>query len=171
LIDNPLRRLFHDTEEMLGTYLKPGMITLDVGCGMGFFTIPMAKMVGSSGRVIAVDVQQRMLDNLMYRARRAGVDDRIIPYHCAPDDIGMHGPVDFASAMFSVHEAPDALRLLRQIRANMRDGAWAYVAEPTIEVSEASFETMLGIAETAGFAVLRRPEIRLGRAVVLTLEE
>jgi cyclopropane fatty-acyl-phospholipid synthase-like methyltransferase len=38
---------------MLGPYVKPGMTVLDVGCGMGFFSIGMARMVGDEGRVIA----------------------------------------------------------------------------------------------------------------------
>lgn len=174
IIDNPLRKFIHDPERMLAPYIKPGMMVLDVGCGMGYFTIPVARMLkalGPSGRVIAVDLQQKMLDNLMRRARKTGVDDRIIPFRCAPDDIGMHGPVDFISAMFSVHEAPDTLRLLRQMRANLKDDGRVYIAEPVIEVSGAAFETMLAIAQTTGFNIMLRLEIKLGRAVVLTPEE
>jgi 2-polyprenyl-3-methyl-5-hydroxy-6-metoxy-1,4-benzoquinol methylase len=76
-IDNPLRRLIHDLQTILGPYVKPGMTVLDVGCGMGFFSIGMARMVGDEGRVIAVDLQQKMLDVLWRRAQRAGVADRI----------------------------------------------------------------------------------------------
>ena len=59
--DNALRRLFQRPEPMLAAYVQTGMTAMDVGCGMGYFSIGMAKMVGSSGKVIAVDVQQRML--------------------------------------------------------------------------------------------------------------
>ena len=76
-IDNPLRRLLHNPEKIVGPYVQPGMTVMDVGCGMGFFSIAMAKMVGDSGRVIAVDLQQKMLDVLRQRATKAGVADRI----------------------------------------------------------------------------------------------
>ena len=45
-IDNRLRRLFHKAEKIVGPYLGPGMTVMDVGCGMGFFSIAMAEMVG-----------------------------------------------------------------------------------------------------------------------------
>ena len=75
-IDNPLRRLIHNPEKIVGPYVKPGMTVMDVGCGMGLFSIGMARMVGDGGLVIAVDLQQKMLDGLQKRAKRAG---------CRPD--------------------------------------------------------------------------------------
>lgn len=70
-IDNPLR-LLHNAEKILGPYVKPGMTVMDVGCGMGFFSIAMAQMVGDQGRVIAADLQEKMLDVLRRRAEKAG---------------------------------------------------------------------------------------------------
>ena len=58
---------------MLRDYVKPGSKVLDFGCGLGFFSIAMAKMVGEGGLVIAADLQDVMLQGLMKRARRAGV--------------------------------------------------------------------------------------------------
>jgi len=63
--DNPLRRLIHDPESILGSYVRYGDTVLDIGPGMGYFTIPLAGLVGPSGLVIAADVQQRMLDALL----------------------------------------------------------------------------------------------------------
>ncbi len=81
-IDNPVRRLFHDPCKILGNYLNPGMTVMDIGCGMGFFSIAMAKMVGEKGRIIAVDPQPQMLDVLRKRARTAGVAERIQTHQC-----------------------------------------------------------------------------------------
>ena len=44
--DNPLRRLVHDPRKIVGPYLREGMTALDVGCGIGYFAIGMAKIVG-----------------------------------------------------------------------------------------------------------------------------
>ena len=69
-IDNRLRRWLHNPEQILAPYVSPGMTAMDFGCGMGMFSIAMAKLVGDKGRVIAVDLQQKMLDVLQKRARR-----------------------------------------------------------------------------------------------------
>ncbi|MGD9581250.1 MAG: methyltransferase domain-containing protein, partial [Vampirovibrionia bacterium] len=55
--DNALRRFLQKPHKLLKPYVKPGMSTMDVGCGMGMFVIEMAKLVGDSGKVYAVDLQ------------------------------------------------------------------------------------------------------------------
>lgn len=44
--------------------LRPGHAVLDLGCGPGFWTIPLADLVGPAGKVWALDVSQEMLDTL-----------------------------------------------------------------------------------------------------------
>ena len=44
-IDNRLRRLLHNPERLLSPYVQQGMTVMDIGCGMGFFSIAMAAMV------------------------------------------------------------------------------------------------------------------------------
>jgi 2-polyprenyl-3-methyl-5-hydroxy-6-metoxy-1,4-benzoquinol methylase len=53
-IDNPLRRLLHNPEKIVGPYVQPGMTVMDVGCGMGIFSIaitggdgPVRRSVGT----------------------------------------------------------------------------------------------------------------------------
>ena len=73
--DNPLRRLFHNPAKIFDGLVEEAMTVIDVGCGMGYFSIGMAKLVGACGKVIAVDLQQKMLEIMLRRARRAGVID------------------------------------------------------------------------------------------------
>ena len=61
LLINPLRRFAHDPDRIVGPYLKPGMLAVDLGCAMGHFSLPMARMVGPAGRVVCIDVQAKML--------------------------------------------------------------------------------------------------------------
>lgn len=75
--DNPVRRVVHDPARVLAPYVTRGMTVVDGGCGMGFFSIELARLVGDEGAVIATDVQQKMLDAVGARARRAGLSRRI----------------------------------------------------------------------------------------------
>jgi len=54
--DNPIRRLFHDPKAILGDYVAPGQTVVDIGCGLGYFSLALARLVGPGGRVIAVEV-------------------------------------------------------------------------------------------------------------------
>ncbi|NIR25569.1 MAG: class I SAM-dependent methyltransferase, partial [Gammaproteobacteria bacterium] len=85
--DNPLRRLVHNGSKLLSPYVKGEMTVTDIGCGLGYFTIEMAKLLDGNGRVIAVDLQEKMLAAVMRRAKRQGQDDRIIPRLCRSDDL------------------------------------------------------------------------------------
>ena len=57
-LDNRIRRWVQNPQKILEPYVEEGMVVLDIGCGPGFFSIDMAKMVGRSGRVIAADLQE-----------------------------------------------------------------------------------------------------------------
>ena len=166
-IGNPLRRLVHDPQKIVGPYAKPGMTVLDVGCGLGWFSVPMATMVGDQGRVIAVDLQQQMLDMLRRRAEKAGVAGRIELHKCAMDRLGIATQADFALAFAMVHEVSDQDRLLREIHACLKPGGRLLLAEPPFHVPGKAFANEVAIAEAVGFRVAEEPQVRWSRAVVL----
>lgn len=62
--DNLLRKLVQDPEKIIKPYVRGGSTVLDIGCGMGYFTIPLARLVGEKGQVIATDIQEQMLSAL-----------------------------------------------------------------------------------------------------------
>ena len=47
--DNCFRPWFHNTEKLFRTYVKSGMTVMDIGCGAGFASIGLAKLVGAKG--------------------------------------------------------------------------------------------------------------------------
>jgi ubiquinone/menaquinone biosynthesis C-methylase UbiE len=143
------------------------MTAMDFGCGMGFFAIPMARLVGEGGSVLAVDLQQKMLDVLRKRAARAGLADRIRTHRCEADALGVGQPVDFALAFYSAHEVPDLRRLLTELHGCLRTGGRLLVVEPVGHVSAAAFEEMVSMAEAMGLALDARPRICLSRAAAL----
>lgn len=113
---SPLRKLYQDPFAILSPHVRPGMTVLDIGSAMGFFTIPLAELVGENGRVIAIDMQERMLDVLMDRADKSGVSKIIEVRACRENSLcigDLIGAVDFALAFAVVHEVPEAETFFR----------------------------------------------------------
>ncbi len=165
--DNPLRKWLHDPRQVLGDRVRDGMTVADIGCGMGYFSVAMAKMVGPSGTVLAVDVQQMMLDLCRKRAYRAGVSDRIRTLLAAPDDIRVDFPVDFVLAFWMVHEVKDIPGFFCQVAKALKPGGTMLYAEPRMHVSQRRFDEILGHARRAGFIVNPGPVVRMSRSAEL----
>jgi ubiquinone/menaquinone biosynthesis C-methylase UbiE len=165
--DNPLRRIFHDPQRLLAPYLKPGMTAVDIGCGMGYFTLGMARLAGPGGKVIAVDLQERMLAAMESRARRAGLAGRIVLHRCRPDALGVGEPADFALAFWMAHEVPDKPRFFREIIALLRPAGRLLLVEPKYHVTKKSLERTIAACREAGFSVLETPAVSLSRAVLM----
>src|ERR1700704_3690546 len=53
--------------------LKPGNVVADIGAGVGYMSLRMAKRVGPTGKVYANDLQPQMLDRLRENAAKAGI--------------------------------------------------------------------------------------------------
>jgi ubiquinone/menaquinone biosynthesis C-methylase UbiE len=165
--DNPVRRMLHKPEKVLGSYVKEGMTVVDIGCGMGHFSIGMARLVGPNGRVISVDLQQKMLDRVKRRAVRGGVGDRISLRLCKVGDIGVSEQADFVLTFWMAHEVPDAKIMFGQIHAIVNDGGRWLLAEPRLHTSLDRFEKIVSEAVASGFSVVARPAITMSYAAVL----
>jgi SAM-dependent methyltransferase len=170
LLASPLRRLFESPERLLAPFVGPGMTVIEPGCGMGFFSLPLARLVGPTGAVISVDLQPRMIDGLLRRARRAGLADRIRPVVCTADDAGLRpfrGTGDVAVAIHMLHEVPDRGRLLQQLFAALAPGGALIVLEPAGHVSAEDFDRTLASAAAAGFVRTSRRVAGRGLSAVL----
>ncbi len=164
--DNRFRRLFHAPPKLLGPYVSPGSTVLDIGCGLGFFSIGMAKLVGEDGFVVAADIQAEMLGVLEKRAERAGVAEQIATHRATPDRIGLDRQFDFALACWVVHEVPDMTAFMSEVRSLLKPGARFLVMEPRTHVSETGFEKTITCARLAGLRLIERPRISLSRSAV-----
>ncbi len=153
----PLRRLLGSPEKLLSPYVAPGMTVLEPGPGMGWFTLPLARLVSPAGRVVARDVQPAMIAGLRKRAERAGLLERIDAAVCAADDLGIAawmGGVDAAFLIHVLHEAPDQGRLLGQLHGALRPGGRLLLLEPKGHVSDAALREEVAEAVRAGFRVI-----------------
>jgi SAM-dependent methyltransferase len=167
---SPLRRLAINPAKLLAPYVRDGMTVLEPGPGMGFFTLELARLVGPRGRVLAVDIQPRMLDRLKRRAAKAGLLQRVDARLSTPDSLGLAGlagAVDFALAFAMLHEMPSLSVFFAEAAAALRPGACLLLAEPSGHVKAPAFQAELDAAVQAGFEVTDRPRIRGNHTALL----
>ena len=166
----PIRRWLQNPDTILSPYVRPGMRILDIGSGMGFFTLEAAKLAGAEGRVVAIDLQPRMISTLVRRARRAGLDGRIDARVCSADDLGaadLTGSIDLAFVFYVVHEVEDVPGFMKQVQELLVTGGRFLMVEPMNHQSKEDFERCVGAACDVGFSIVERPEIRRSRSVLL----
>jgi ubiquinone/menaquinone biosynthesis C-methylase UbiE len=164
--DNRFRNFFHNPEKILAKYAAKGMTVLDVGCGMGFFSIGLARLVGDKGCVIAADVQPKMLGAMQKRSEKAGVSNIIRPHKSEPDKPGIDTPVDFILAFWMVHEVPDTKLFFRQMGDCLKPDGKMLVAEPKFHVSAKRFQEIVVLARASGLNLCETPAIKLSRSAV-----
>lgn len=166
LLLNPFRRLVENPEKMLGGLIQEGMTVLEPGCGMGYFTLPIARMAGPQGKVIAVDIQPAMLAGLKSRVEKAGLTDRIEIRHATESGLNLrdlNGTVDLALALHMVHEVNDQASFFREIRDVLKDGGKFLIMEPLFHVSRKDMEKSISLATSTGF----EQTARISRRAVL----
>lgn len=170
MLASPLRRLRQEPAAILAPWVSQGMTVLEPGSGMGYFSIPLARLVGEGGRVICVDLQPQMLSGLARRARRAGLAARIETRACPADSLAiddLRGKVDFVLAFAMVHEVASIEGFFREVLASLKAGGKLLLAEPT-HVSEDRFALTLRVAREQGFSRAEPIDINRSRAAILT---
>ena len=167
-LDNKIRRWLQDPKKILDPFVKKGMCILDFGCGPGFLTVELAEMVGELGKVIAVDVQEEMLDKLRYKIKGLQIEHRIQVHKCTENNIGIIGPVDFACAFYVMHEVPNKRLIFKEIYNALGGGGYFLLAEPKLfHVSKKEFAKTVSIAMDIGFGYVNDIRILFTHAVVL----
>lgn len=168
-LDNRLRRWFQNPRKILAPYVAEGMTALDVGCGPGFFSVELARLVGPGGRVIAADLQQGMLDKVRTKIKGTELERCIHLAKCDPETINVNESVDFILTFFMVHEVPDQPGFFRQLFPLLRPNGKYLLVEPKLfHVSQVQFRKTLQHAHAAGFAVSPGPRLPFSWSAVLS---
>lgn len=165
--DNPLRRFFHNPVKMFSPYIRKGMKVMDLGCGMGFFSLGMALLTGPEGKVYSVDLQSKMLEKVQKRAQKRGLSERIILHQCQPDRIDLKMEFDFVLCFWMLHETPDIEGCLKEIYSILKPGGVLFLAEPGMHVNKDEFLKTLNKAREIGFLYVEDPEVKLSYSAVL----
>jgi ubiquinone/menaquinone biosynthesis C-methylase UbiE len=170
LLASPIRTLFQNPQKILAPHVSAGMRVLDVGPAMGFFTLPLARLVGPSGRVVCVEIQERMLSRLLRRARRAALADRIEARVCDADSLriaDLAGAIDFVLAFAVVHEVGNVARFFGELRSVLTPRGRVLFAEPRGHVSARAFQESLSVAKQNGLHQTESVKIARSHAVIL----
>jgi len=159
----------HPPDRILDRYISPGDTVLDLGCGPGYFSIPMARMAGEGGTVIAADVQEGMLSILRKSAEDQGLSSRFRFHRTESGSLNLRLPpvVSFALAFYVLHETADRRTILLDIYRIVRPGGLLLVVEPWFEVRGRVFRETIEDAERAGFVRLDSPRILLSWSALM----
>jgi ubiquinone/menaquinone biosynthesis C-methylase UbiE len=170
VLANPLRRFYQDPEKILNPYLKQGMKVLEVGPGMGFFSLPIARRIGETGRLFCIDLQEKMLQGLQRRAARVNILNRIEMRLCSESSLqidDLTGSIDFALAFAVVHEVPDQKHLFEEISRSLKKGGLLLISEPKGHVTKEEFEKTYLYANNNGMEKVDSPDIRGSHSAIL----
>jgi len=165
-LDNFFRKLVQSPAKVVGPYLKPGDTALDLGCGPGFFTIPMAELVGRSGTVIGIDLQKEMLEKLAKKADAANspTAGMVVAHRCSQHSLELDPALqaDFILACYMVHETVDQEAFFREVRNHLKASGRILVIEPPFHVTKKTFAKTIKAAEHAGLIFSGRPKRKGG---------
>jgi len=166
-LDNSFRKIFQNPYKILKPYVSKGMTVLDLGCGPGFFSVEIAKLVTNSGKVIAADLQEGMLEKLTKKIKGTELEKIIQTHKCQSNSIAISEKVDFILAFYVMHEIPNHDNLFRELNSILNHQGLLYIIEPKFHVSKINFNKMIDKILNFGFEIKSHPVVFFSRAVLL----
>lgn len=167
-LDNSLRRFLQNPRKLLEPFISKEMTVLDLGCGPGFFSIEIARMLNGQGKVIAADLQEGMLEKVKNKISGSGLEQKITTHKCEANTIGEIENVDFVLAFYMIHEVPDQERLFNELKSILKPNGKIYIIEPNFHVTKKAFEKMIDMVRSIGFEIVDQPKVFFSRTVLLT---
>jgi ubiquinone/menaquinone biosynthesis C-methylase UbiE len=150
-LDNPFTKTNRAATIVERLEVRPGMTVLDLGCGPGRLTIPIARKIGPDGEVVAMDIQSGMLQRVREKARAANLTN--IEFLQAGAGEGKLGRNRFDRALLVtvLGEIPDREAALREIFDALKPGGLLSVTEVIFDPHFQARQTVARLARSAGF--------------------
>jgi len=151
-IENPLARATRSEQIVEQLAPRPGARVMDIGCGPGRVTIPLARTVGATGEVIALDIQAGMLAKVTEKAKTEGITN-VRPMQSDVRDAQISdGSLDAAVMVMAFGEIPAGASIFPAIFSALKPGGLLLVAESIFDPHFVSRGNLRKIAQAAGFA-------------------
>jgi ubiquinone/menaquinone biosynthesis C-methylase UbiE len=166
-LDTRIRRWIQNPRRILSPYVKKGMTVMDFGCGPGYFTLDMARMVGGSGHVFAVDLQEGMLEKLKRKIYDTELKNIITLHKCEDKKIGVTTQLDFVLVFYVLHELPDQAEFFTEVASLIKSGGQVLIVEPPFHVSKSDFINAIQIAGQNGLTPEKGPRMLFNKTLIL----
>jgi SAM-dependent methyltransferase len=166
VIDNPMRRRLQPPDEAARRHaLEPGMHVLEVGPGNGTYTMSAARRVGDEGRIVAIDIEPKMIERVIRRAEAEGltnIEARVADVYDLPFDDGTFDAIYMTAVIGEIPDPDQAMREFHRVLA-----PWGTLAfsELLLDPDYPLAGTIIGKASVVGFELKQR----LGRCFYYTL--
>ena len=164
--DNFTRPWYQDPYKVLSGLIIPGYKVLDVGPGRGYFTLPLASMVGEEGIVYALDIQKKMLEILKSKTEKKG-HSNVIAHLYDGNKFCLNESFDFVNIFWMFHEIRNKENFLNELKAVCKPGCKILFVEPYVHVAKKAFNKSLQLFTNNGFKVLEIIKINFSRACLL----
>jgi ubiquinone/menaquinone biosynthesis C-methylase UbiE len=166
LLDSKFRRLFHNPARILRPYIQKNITALDIGCGPGVFTIEIARLLNGNGKVIAVDMQDGMLEIIRKKITGNPIEKNIILHKCTQESINIKENADFVLMFYMVHEVPNKEHLFNEVLPLINKNGLIMIVEPGL-VSAKEFNGIINYVKEKGFEEYNKLKIPLSKGIVL----
>jgi ubiquinone/menaquinone biosynthesis C-methylase UbiE len=171
------RKIWQNPEEILGTVeIKPDFVAADLGCGSGFFTVPLSRKVK---KVYGIDVQKEMLDFLEQKIRKLKIKN-IEPRLSRENEIPLENEsVDILVSMNTFHEFDDKERMVEEMRRVLKQGGKVLIADfekenrgfgPPVAI-RVSKKQAISLFEKKGFTTLKKQDLMYHYLLVFSKEK
>ena len=167
-LDNLFRKLVQNPQKILRPFIKDGMTVLDIGCGPGFFSLEIAKMLNGAGKIIAADVQEGMIEKIRKKIEGTNLEQVIEVHKSDFEKIGIDEKVDFVLAFWMVHEVRNQVLFFEELITILNTDGRILIIEPKIHVSKKEFNAMISKIKECGFTIVESPKVFFSRAIVLS---
>jgi ubiquinone/menaquinone biosynthesis C-methylase UbiE len=170
-LDNSIRRFLQNPSKILKPYIGKGMTILDLGCGPGFFSIEIARLLDGTGKVIAADLQEGMLEKVNNKIKGTKLEQRIELHKCKENETGITENVDFVLCFYMIHEVPNQENLFVELKSILKPNGKVLIIEPRFHVPKRAFEKMIINLNKTGFEIIDSPKVFFSRSVLLTIKK
>jgi ubiquinone/menaquinone biosynthesis C-methylase UbiE len=150
-LDNPFTKTNRAAVIIEHLGIQPGMAVIDVGCGPGRLTIPLAKQVGEQGEVVAMDMQAGMIDRAKQKADESNLTNIRFLHAGVGEGKLETNQFDRALLVTVLGEIPDREAALKEIFDSLKAGGILSVTEIMFDPHFQRRRTVTRLAEQVGF--------------------